>query len=58
MELENFDGRMRRIMGPKEDKNSTGTPTESTHLGPWGSQNLKHHLKNIHGMDLGLPAYV
>ena len=44
-----------RIAGPKRNRNSTGRTTESTNLDPWGSQNLNHQPKNIHGLDLGLP---
>jgi hypothetical protein len=43
-------------VGLKRDKNSTGRPTESTNLDPWGSQYLKHQAKNIKGLDIGLPA--
>lgn len=39
-------------------RNSTGRPTESTNLDPWGSQIVNHHPKNIHGLDLGLPAHM
>jgi hypothetical protein len=44
----------RRIVGPKKNRNSTGTPKESTNLDPWGSQSLNHQPTNIHGLDLGL----
>jgi hypothetical protein len=43
---------------PKRYRNTTGRPTESTNLDPSGSQSLNHKLKNIHGLDLGLPAYM
>jgi hypothetical protein len=46
----------RRIVGPKGDRNSTARPSKSTNLDPWGSQNLNHQPKNIHGLDLGLLA--
>ena len=37
MELRESCGRVgRRIEGPKEDRDSTGRPTESTNLDPWG----------------------
>jgi hypothetical protein len=41
-------------VGPKVDKNTTGSLTESTNLGPWGFQSLNHQTKNTHGMDLGI----
>jgi hypothetical protein len=48
IELGDFYGRVGgRTEGPRGDKNSTGRPTESTNLDPWGSQRL-----NIHRMDL------
>jgi hypothetical protein len=41
MELVDFYRRIGgRIVGPKGDENSTGRPTESTNLDPWGSQGL------------------
>jgi hypothetical protein len=43
---------------PKGDRNFTGRPTESTNLDPWGSQNLKHQIKNIYGLDLGFLAHI
>ena len=43
---------------PKGDRNTTGRPTESLNLDPWGSQSLNHQPKNIHGLDLGLPAHM
>jgi hypothetical protein len=49
-------GRIReRIVDPKEDRNSTGRPTKSTNLDPWGSQILNHQPENIHGQNPGLP---
>lgn len=33
----------------------TGRPVESTNLVPEGSQRLNHQLKNMEGLDLGLP---
>ena len=37
MELREAYGRVkRRIEGPKEYRDSTGRPTESTNLDPWG----------------------
>jgi hypothetical protein len=57
MELEDSDGRTGgSIMGPKEDRKSTGKPTESTNMDPWGCQRLNHQPKNIHRLDLGFPA--
>jgi hypothetical protein len=48
-------GRIRgRIAGPRGDRNSTGKPTESTNLDPWGSQNVNLQPKNICELDLGL----
>jgi hypothetical protein len=46
------------ISGPKEDRNSTKRPTESTNLDLWGSQSLKHQPKSMHNLDLGLPPYI
>jgi hypothetical protein len=46
-----------RIAGPREDRNSTGRPPESTNLDPWGSQSLNYQPKNIYGLDLGLSSY-
>jgi hypothetical protein len=37
-----------RIMGIEGDRNSTGRPTESINLDPWGYQILNHQPKNIH----------
>jgi hypothetical protein len=43
MGLGNSYGRIGgRIMGLKEDRNSTGRPMESINFYPWGSQTLKH----------------
>lgn len=59
MELREAYGRVkRRIEGPKEYRDSTGRPTESTNLDPWGSQSLNHQPKNIHRLDLGLPTHM
>jgi len=59
MELGNSYGRIGgRIVGPEGDRNSTGRPTETTNLDPWGSQILIHEPKNIHRLDLGLPAHI
>ena len=58
MELGDSYGRIGgRIVGPEGDTNSTGIPTESTNLDPWGSQSLNHLPKNIHGLDLGFPTH-
>jgi hypothetical protein len=43
---------------PRGDMNSTGRPTESTNLDPLDFQRLNHQPKNIHGLDLGLPAHM
>ena len=57
MELGDTYGRTgERIVGPH--RNFTGRPTESTNLDPWGSQKLNHQPKNIHRLDLGLPAHM
>jgi hypothetical protein len=48
----------RKDCSPKKDRNSTGRPTESANLDPWGSQSLNHQPKNIDGLDLGLPTYM
>ena len=38
MELRECYGRVRvRTEGPEEDRDSTGRPTESTNLDPWGT---------------------
>jgi hypothetical protein len=59
MELGNSYGRIGgRIAGSKGERNFTGRPTESTHLDPWGSQNLNHQSKSIHGLDLGLHTHI
>jgi hypothetical protein len=59
MELGDFYGRIGgRIFSPYGDRNSTGRPTESTNLDPWNSQRLNHQTKNIHGLNLGLPAHI
>ena len=59
MEVRDSYGRVGgRIEGPEGDRNSTGRPTESTNLDPWGSQRLNHQPKNIHRLDLGLPAHM
>jgi hypothetical protein len=34
------------------------TPTESTYLGPWGSQRLNHQPKSMQGLDLGPHTFV
>ena len=58
MELEDSYRRIKgRIVVPEGNRNPTGRPRESTNLDPWGSQNLNHQSKNIHGLDLGLPAH-
>jgi hypothetical protein len=55
MEFGDFSGRIgRRITGLKVDRNSTGRPTKSTNLDPWGSQSLNHQPKNMLRLDLGL----
>jgi hypothetical protein len=39
MKLKESYGRVgRKIKGPEEDRDSTGRPTESTNLDPWGSE--------------------
>jgi hypothetical protein len=59
MELGDSDGRIGgRIVDFKGDRNSTGRPTQWTIEDPWGSPNLNHQSKNIHGQDLGLPAHM
>ena len=43
---------MRKDCRPEGDRNSTGRPTESTNLDPWGSQSLNHQPKNVvHWLD-------
>ena len=46
-----------RIMGPGGDRNSTGRPTKSTNLDPWGSHSLNHQPENIHRLNPGLPTH-
>jgi len=41
------------IVGPKGDRNITGSQTESTNLDPWNSQRLNHQLTSLHGLDVG-----
>ena len=48
----------RKDCNSKGDRNSTGRPTESTNLDPWGFQRLNHQPKNIHRLDLGLPTHM
>jgi hypothetical protein len=43
---------------PKGIGTPWGRPTESTNLDPWGSQRWNHQVKNIHRLDLGLPAHM
>jgi hypothetical protein len=59
IELVDSYGRIgERITGPEGDRNSTGRPTESTNLDSWDSQSLNHEPKNIHRLDLSLPAHM
>jgi hypothetical protein len=59
MELGDAYGRTGgRTAGPEGDRNSTGRPTESTNLDPWDSQSLNQQPKNIHRLDLCLPAHM
>jgi hypothetical protein len=58
MELEDPCGKIGgRIAGPKGDMKSTGRPTESTNLDPWGSQSL-NQPKSMHRLDLGLSTHM
>jgi hypothetical protein len=46
---------------PKGDRNTTGRPTESTNMDPWGSQSLNHQPAKEHkwaGLDLGIPTHM
>jgi len=46
MELGNSYGRAGRIIESSEgDRNSTGGPTKSTNLDPWGFQRLNHQTE-------------
>ena len=45
----------RKDCGPKGNRNSKGRPTD---LDPWGSQSLNYQPKNIHRLNLGLPAQI
>jgi hypothetical protein len=46
-----------RMEGLKEKELHNGTKG-STNLDPCDSQSLNYQLKNIHGLDLGLPAQI
>ena len=43
---------------PQGNGNSTGSPADSTNLDPWGSPRLNYQPKNIHRLDLDLPAHI
>jgi hypothetical protein len=58
MELGDSYGRIGEMIAGPKDKNSTGRPTKSTNLDPWGSQSMNHQPKNIPGLDLSLPAHM
>jgi hypothetical protein len=59
MDLGESYGRVgRKIEGPKEDRDSTERPTESTNLDPLSSQSLNHLPKNIHRLNLALPVHM
>ena len=45
-------------MDPEMDRNSTGRPTVLTTPDPYRFQSLNHQPKNIHRLDLGLPAHI
>jgi hypothetical protein len=45
-----------RIEGPKEDRDSTARPTESTNLDSWGLPELNKQPKSKLGLDIGLPV--
>ena len=42
--------------GPKGDKDTVGSPTESINWDLWCSQKLNHQPKNTHGLGIGLPT--
>jgi hypothetical protein len=46
-----YGGFGKKIVGPKGDRDSTGRPTESTNLDPWGTQRLNQQLKSIHRLE-------
>ena len=59
MELGDSYGRIGgRLEGSEGLRNSTGRPTELTNLDLWGSLSVNHQPKNIHSLDLGLPAHM
>jgi hypothetical protein len=43
-----------RIVGPDEDRNSTGRTKESTNLDPWSSQQTQNYMQ----LDLGFPHHI
>jgi hypothetical protein len=58
IELGNSYGIIKQIAVPEGDKNSTGRPTESTILDPWGFQSLNHQPKIIYWLDLSMPNHI
>jgi hypothetical protein len=46
--VEGWGEGLRELRGVKDN---TRISTESTNLGPWGSQRLNHQQKNMHGLD-------
>jgi hypothetical protein len=57
MELGDAWKTRRKDCGSEGNRSSTGRPTESITLDHWGSQSLNYQAKNIHRLDLGLPAH-
>ena len=47
-----------KVCGPQRDRNSTGRPTKTTNLDPWGSQNLNQQPKCINGLNSGIPSHM
>ena len=59
LELGVSSGRRReRIAVPEGDRKSTRRTTEFSNDVPWGSQSLNYQPKNVHGLNLGLPAQI
>jgi len=46
----------RSLHWPEKSSPSIIRPTESTNMYPWGSQGLNYQPKNMHRLDLGVPA--
>jgi hypothetical protein len=47
-----------RIMGPEEDSDSTGKPTKSTNLDPWGCPETESSTKELAGAGPRPPTHM